>query len=148
MHKSSVSNFNNDVSSVLFATDSFWEGGDAPGDSLKLVIICKLPFRVPTDPIIKARIEAIEKNGGNPFMDLSLPEAAMKLKQGFGRLMRRKTDHGVVLILDPRIIRKRYGPILMGTLPDTAKSIGNAKKVLEDMENFLYSSNSNFISKE
>ncbi len=133
-------NFNKDVSSVLFATDSFWEGVDAPGDSLKLVIICKLPFRVPTDPIIKARIEAIEKNGGNAFMDLSLPEAAMKLKQGFGRLMRRKTDHGIVLILDPRIIRKRYGSILMGTLPDTAKSIGSSKKVLEDMENFLYSS--------
>jgi ATP-dependent DNA helicase DinG len=132
--------FNKNISSVLFATDSFWEGVDAPGDSLKLVIICKLPFRVPTDPIIKARIEAIEKNGGNAFMDLSLPEAAMKLKQGFGRLMRRKTDYGVVLILDPRIIRKRYGPILMGTLPDTARSIGNSKKVLNDMENFLYSS--------
>ena len=135
-----LSNFNTDVSSVLFATDSFWEGVDAPGNSLKLVIICKLPFRVPTSPIIKARIEAIEKNGGNAFMDLSLPEAAMKLKQGFGRLMRRKTDHGVVLILDPRIIRKRYGPILMGTLPETAKSIGSSKKVLDDMENFLYSS--------
>lgn len=135
-----LSSFNEDISSVLFATDSFWEGVDAPGDSLKLVIICKLPFRVPTDPIIKARIEAIEKKGGNAFMDLSLPEAAMKLKQGFGRLMRRKTDHGIVLILDPRIIRKRYGPILIGTLPDTARSIGNSKKVLEDMENFLYSS--------
>lgn len=135
-----LSNFNKDVSSVLFATDSFWEGVDAPGDSLRLVIICKLPFRVPTDPIIKARIEAIEKNGGNAFMDLSLPEAAMKLKQGFGRLMRRKTDHGIVLILDPRIIRKRYGSILMDTLPETAKSIGGSKKVLDDMENFLYSS--------
>ena len=132
--------FNEDISSVLFATDSFWEGVDAPGNSLKLVIICKLPFRVPTDPIIKARIEAIEKNGGNAFMDLSLPEAAMKLKQGFGRLMRRKTDYGIVLILDPRIIRKRYGPILLGTLPSSAKSIGSSKKILEDMENFLYSS--------
>ena len=134
-----LSSFNEDVSSVLFATDSFWEGVDAPGDSLKLVIICKLPFRVPTDPIIKARIEAIEKNGGNAFMDLSLPEAAMKLKQGFGRLMRRKTDHGIVLILDPRIIRKKYGSILIDSLPDTAKSIGSSKKILEDMENFLYS---------
>ncbi len=135
-----LSTFNTDVSSVLFATDSFWEGVDAPGDSLKLVIICKLPFRVPTDPIIKARIEAIEKNGGNAFMDLSLPEAAMKLKQGFGRLMRRKTDHGIVLILDPRIIRKSYGVILSGTLPETAKSIASSRNVLEDMENFLYSS--------
>ena len=139
-----LSNFNTDISSVLFATDSFWEGVDAPGDSLKLVIICKLPFRVPTDPIIKARLEVIEKNGGNAFMDLSLPEAAMKLKQGFGRLMRRKSDYGIVLILDPRIIRKRYGSILSGTLPETAKSIGNSKKIYEDMENFLYSSD-NFI---
>ncbi len=135
-----LSNFNTDISSVLFATDSFWEGVDAPGESLKLVIICKLPFRVPTDPIIKARIEVIEKNGGNAFMDLSLPEAAMKLKQGFGRLMRKNSDYGVVLILDPRIIRKRYGSILVNTLPETAKSIGNSKKIYEDMENFLYSS--------
>jgi len=135
-----LSNFNTDISSVLFATDSFWEGVDAPGESLKLVIICKLPFRVPTDPIIKARIEVIEKNGGNAFMDLSLPEAAMKLKQGFGRLMRKNSDYGVVLILDPRIIRKRYGSILVNTLPETAKSIGNSKKIYEDMENFLYNS--------
>jgi ATP-dependent DNA helicase DinG len=135
-----LNKFNSDISSVLFATDSFWEGVDAPGETLKLVIICKLPFRVPTDPIIKARIEAIEKNGGNAFMDLSLPEAAMKLKQGFGRLMRRKTDHGIVLILDPRIIRKSYGSILSGSLPETAKSISSSKVVLEDMENFLYSS--------
>ncbi len=133
-----LSNFNTDISSVLFATDSFWEGVDVPGNSLKLVIICRLPFRVPTDPVIKARIEAIEKKGGNAFMDLSLPEAAMKLKQGFGRLMRKKTDYGIVLILDPRIIRKRYGPILMGTIPSTEKSIGSTKKVLNDMENFLY----------
>jgi ATP-dependent DNA helicase DinG len=135
-----LSKFNTDISSVLFATDSFWEGVDAPGESLKLVIICKLPFRVPTDPIIKARLEAIERNGGNAFMDLSLPEAAMRLKQGFGRLMRRKTDHGVVLILDPRIIRKRYGSILSGSLPETAKSIGSSKTILTDMENFLYNS--------
>ena len=74
------------------------------------------------------------------FAVRALPEAAMKLKQGFGRLMRRKTDHGIVLILDPRIIRKRYGSILMGSLPETAKSIGGSKKVLDDMENFLYSS--------
>ncbi len=133
-----LADFNEDVSSVLFATDSFWEGVDAPGDSLKLVIICKLPFRVPTDPIVKARIEVIEKRGGNAFMELSLPEAAMKLKQGFGRLMRRKSDHGVVLILDPRIIRKRYGSILSATLPETAKSVGTGKKIMEDMENFLY----------
>ncbi len=130
--------FNSDISSVLFATDSFWEGVDVPGESLKVVIICKLPFRVPTDPIVKARMERIEARGGNPFFDLSLPEAAMRLKQGFGRLMRRKNDHGVVVILDPRIIRKRYGKILLDSLPETALSITTAKNMLLDIEDFLY----------
>ena len=130
--------FNRDISSVLFATDSFWEGVDVPGESLKVVIICRLPFRVPTDPIVKARMERIEARGGNPFFDLSLPEAAMRLKQGFGRLMRRKNDHGVVVILDPRIIRKGYGKILLDSLPETALSITTEKNMLMDIENFLY----------
>lgn len=130
--------FNFDVSSVLFATDSFWEGVDIPGDALKIVIICKLPFRVPTDPIVMARMELIERAGGNPFFELSLPEAAMRLKQGFGRLMRRKSDHGAVLILDPRIIKKHYGKILLSSLPETVKSIKKSSEMLLDLENFLY----------
>ena len=130
--------FNFDVSSVLFATDSFWEGVDIPGDSLKLVIICRLPFRVPTDPIVKARMERIELSGGNPFFELSIPEAAIRLKQGFGRLMRRKSDHGAVLILDSRIIKKSYGKILLSSLPETVKSIKKSSEMLLDLENFLY----------
>ena len=130
--------FNTDISSVLFATDSFWEGVDVPGESLKVVIICKLPFRVPTDPIVKARMERIEARGGNPFFDLSLPEAAMRLKQGFGRLMRRKNDHGIVAILDPRIIRKGYGKALLDSLPETAVSITSKENMLLDIEDFLY----------
>ncbi len=134
-----LSSFNSNISSVLFATDSFWEGVDVPGEALRVVIICKLPFRVPTDPIVKARMERIEALGGNPFFDLSLPEAAMRLKQGFGRLMRRKNDHGVVVILDPRIIRKNYGSILLESLPETALSIKSKEGMLMDMEDFLYS---------
>ncbi len=134
-----LNTFNSDVSSVLFATNSFWEGVDVPGDALKIVIICKLPFQVPTDPIVKARMDRIEEMGGNPFFELSLPEAAMRLKQGFGRLMRRKSDHGIVVILDPRIIRKSYGKVLLGSLPETAKSITSGKEMLTDIENFLYS---------
>ncbi len=131
--------FNSDVSSVLFATDSFWEGVDIPGDSLKIVIICRLPFRVPTDPIVKARMEKIELEGGNPFMELSLPEAAMRLHQGFGRLMRRKSDRGAVFILDPRIVRKSYGRILLSSLPESVVSIKGKSELLTDLEDFLYS---------
>jgi ATP-dependent DNA helicase DinG len=130
--------FNSDVSSVLFATDSFWEGVDAPGEALRLVIICKLPFRVPTDPVLQARMEAIERKGGNPFFHLSLPEAAMRLKQGFGRLMRKAEDRGVVVILDPRIMRKSYGKILLSTLPETKRCGKESSIVLRDIENFLF----------
>ncbi|HUZ17795.1 MAG TPA: helicase C-terminal domain-containing protein [Spirochaetia bacterium] len=133
-----LSRFTADVSSVLFATDSFWEGVDAPGDTLKLVILCRLPFRVPTDPVVAARMEAIEKAGGNSFYDYSLPNAVMKLKQGFGRLMRRSTDQGAVLILDPRIVRKSYGPLFLESLPETMLSLKAGSSVLADLENFLY----------
>jgi ATP-dependent DNA helicase DinG len=104
-----------------------------------VVIICRLPFRVPSDPVQKARLEAIEKRGGNPFFELSLPEAVMKLKQGFGRLMRRTTDRGVVLILDPRIVKKNYGSAFLKSLPETKISIKDSVSLLTDIENFLYS---------
>jgi ATP-dependent DNA helicase DinG len=131
--------FLNDTQSVLFATDSFWEGVDAPGDTLRLVILCRLPFRTPSDPVFEARREAVEKNGGNPFMDLSLPEAVMKFKQGFGRLMRRSSDRGVVAVLDGRILKKRYGTFFLQSLPETRTSFGGFEGILRDTENFLYS---------
>ncbi len=134
-----LAHFHSDISSVLFATDSFWEGVDAPGESLRLVIICRLPFAVPTDPVVQARMEAVERHGGNSFMNYSLPQAAMKLRQGFGRLMRRKSDRGVVCILDSRIIYKSYGKILLGSLPPTGQKIEPGKSVLQAMEDFFYS---------
>lgn len=130
--------FHSDVSSVLMATNSFWEGVDAPGESLKLVIICRLPFSVPTDPVIQARMEAVERAGGNSFFQFSLPQAAMRLRQGFGRLMRRKTDRGVVSILDSRIVKKGYGKILLQTLPETGQKIAEGTHVLQAMEDFFY----------
>lgn len=130
--------FASDVSTVLFATDSFWEGVDAPGEALRLVIMCRLPFRVPTDPVVQARMEAIEAKGGNAFFMMSLPEAAMRLKQGFGRLMRKAEDRGVVAILDPRIVRKSYGNLMLSTLPETQVSRKESGPVLGDIENFLF----------
>ncbi len=94
---------------VIFGLDSFWEGVDVKGDSLKCLIITKLPFEVPTEPIVQARTEDIEKNGGNPFYEYSLPRAILKFKQGFGRLIRAKTDSGRVIICDDRIETKAYG---------------------------------------
>ncbi len=114
-----LESFKTNLSSVLFATDSFWEGIDAPGDTLQLVIITKLPFRVPTDPVQMARSEAIERRGGNSFMELSLPEAVIRFKQGFGRLIRHSEDTGAVVVLDARILKKHYGKLFLSSLPKT-----------------------------
>ncbi|MDR3019753.1 MAG: DEAD/DEAH box helicase family protein [Treponema sp.] len=133
-----LSTFVSETSACLFATDSFWEGVDAPGDALRLVIICRLPFRTPGDPVFEARREAVQKRGGNPFVELSLPQAVMKFKQGFGRLMRRSDDHGVVVVLDSRIIKKQYGSLFLHSLPETKTSFGSFEKILQDVEGFLY----------
>ncbi len=124
-------------SSVLFATDSFWEGVDVPGSALSLVIITRLPFRVPTEPIIEARVEHMESQGLNSFTDYSLPVAVLKFKQGFGRLIRAKTDKGAVLVLDTRIISKFYGKYFLESLPDCSKTISGTSDVLKDLEDFL-----------
>ncbi|MDR3357076.1 MAG: ATP-dependent DNA helicase DinG [Spirochaetaceae bacterium] len=113
--------FVSDESSVLFAADSFWEGVDAPGATLRLVIMCRLPFKSPNDPLFEARSECIERRGGNPFIDLSVPEAVMRFRQGFGRLIRRADDYGAVVILDSRLLRKRYGSLFLQSLPKTRR---------------------------
>ncbi|MBN2352740.1 MAG: helicase c2 [Spirochaetales bacterium] len=129
--------FNHETTSVLFATDSFWEGVDSPGETLEAVILCRLPFRVPTEPVTRARLERIRERGGNPFMELSLPDAVMRLRQGFGRLMRRKADKGVVLILDSRVLKKSYGRYFLESLPETARILNGRKAVIDRIESFF-----------
>ncbi len=113
-----IEEFRRTPNCVLFATSSFWQGVDVPGDQLSCVIIDKLPFAVPSDPIVEARSRAIREAQGNPFQDYQVPAAAITLKQGFGRLIRGRSDRGILAILDNRITKQRYGQIFFDSLPD------------------------------
>jgi len=115
----------------LFGTDSFWAGVDVTGDALCSVIITKLPFRVPTEPVIEARSESIDAHGGNAFMEYTIPMAVLKFRQGFGRLIRSKSDFGMVAILDRRVIDKFYGKWFLQSLPESVQLTGNLDELAE-----------------
>jgi ATP-dependent DNA helicase DinG len=102
---------------ILFGTNSFWEGVDLPGDLLEILILVKLPFDVPSEPLVKSYSEYINRQGGNSFMEYNLPEAAIRFRQGFGRLIRTSYDAGRFICLDNRIVLKRYGTIFSKSLP-------------------------------
>jgi ATP-dependent DNA helicase DinG len=129
--------FVNSERSILFATDSFWEGVDVKGDALRCVIIARLPFRVPSEPIEEARVEEIERRGGNPFDERALPQAVIKLKQGFGRLIRSRDDRGCVLLLDSRVARRRYGKVFLDSLPPARQVIAPTREVFREMASFF-----------
>jgi ATP-dependent DNA helicase DinG len=117
---------------VLMGTGSFWEGVDVKGPALAVVLIDKLPFAVPDDPVMKARLAAIERNGGNPFFDEQVPQAVIALKQGVGRLIRDTSDFGVVMLCDRRLVTKSYGRIFLKSLPTMPRT-----EVLEDVTTFV-----------
>jgi ATP-dependent DNA helicase DinG len=124
--------FKNTPNCVLFATSSFWQGVDVPGEQLSCVIIDKLPFSVPSDPVVDARIRRIREEGGEPFYEYQIPQAAIALKQGFGRLIRSRSDRGILAILDNRITRQRYGQVFFDSLPDYSFTTS-----LSDVERFF-----------
>jgi ATP-dependent DNA helicase DinG len=110
--------FRRDIHSVLLATGSFWQGVDVPGESLSCLIIDKLPFDSPGEPLVAARINAIRDKGGNPFMEYQVPSAIISLKQGLGRLIRKNSDRGILSVLDTRIVTSRYGRFFLDSLPE------------------------------
>jgi len=123
--------------SVLFGTDSFWEGIDVPGEALELLVIPKLPFDVPSDPVVEARMEEIKKAGGNAFLEYSVPEAIIKFRQGFGRLIRTKSDFGAVIITDNRLSRMQYGKHFLNSLPAETSVFKTQKELLSAIKGWF-----------
>lgn len=129
--------FFEDRTSVLFGTDSFWEGVDVSGESLEILIITKLPFEVPSDPLVAAKMEKITAAGGNSFFDYSVPEAVIKFRQGFGRLIRSRSDRGIVVIMDHRVLSKSYGRLFLQSLPTPAQTIPSETLLLKTIDDFF-----------
>ncbi len=131
-----LENFKAHEGSVLFGTDSFWEGVDVAGEALRCVIIVKLPFKVPNDPLVEAQGERLLAQGKDPFLDYSVPQAVMKFKQGFGRLIRKKTDRGCIICLDKRLIAKGYGKLFLNSLPPCRTLFERKEILFQEMRSF------------
>jgi ATP-dependent DNA helicase DinG len=127
--------FRTTPNAVLFATASFWQGVDVPGAQLSCVIVDRLPFAVPSDPVVAARVKALQEDGRNAFAEYQVPEAVLALKQGFGRLIRTRSDRGILAILDNRIQRMQYGRIFLESLPEYGVT-----QDIEDVRRFLQAS--------
>jgi ATP-dependent DNA helicase DinG len=125
---------------VAFGTQSFWEGVDVAGSGLSCVVIARLPFAQKGDPIVEARCDMIEKNGGSSFREYILPEAAIRFQQGFGRLIRTKSDRGVVIVADPRLVVKNYGGSFRKSIPATVRPVSDMSELMSCIEEFLLSS--------
>ncbi len=134
-----LNRFRRESNAVLFGTDSFWEGVDVQGKALEMVVITRLPFRVPTEPILEARAEHIASVGGDSFMEYTIPQAVIKFKQGFGRLIRSRDDRGAVLIFDSRVLSKNYGRFFLDSLPKARITKGDGETVFRGMERFFNS---------
>jgi ATP-dependent DNA helicase DinG len=132
-----LARFKKEKNAVLFGTDSFWEGVDVQGRALELVVITRLPFRVPTEPILEARTEHITATGGDPFREYTVPQAVIKFKQGFGRLIRSRDDRGAVLIFDSRVLSKSYGKHFLGSLPGVRMVKGSSNDVFGELREFF-----------
>ena len=126
-----------DGSTVVFGAHSFWEGVDVAGEALSCVIIARLPFAQVGDPVVEARSEKIDREGGSSFRDYALPEAVIRFRQGFGRLIRTKSDRGVVIVTDPRIVTKNYGAVFRKSIPATVHTVSGESELLERVRDFL-----------
>ncbi len=132
-----IARFSRETSSVLLGTQSFWEGVDVPGESLSCLIVAKLPFRVHTDPLVSARCEALKRKGRNDFTDYMVPDAVIRLKQGFGRLIRTRADRGVVIVCDPRVVTKAYGKTFRDSLPARTRVFKDQAQLVGAVREFL-----------
>jgi predicted DnaQ family exonuclease/DinG family helicase len=129
--------FRQDRESVLFGTESFWQGVDVPGDALELLVIVRLPFAVPSEPLLVAQGEALRAAGKDPFLHMTVPEAAIRFRQGFGRLIRSKSDRGAVLILDTRVVKERFGRAFLGSLPTGHYGFKNSESLITSLEHWF-----------
>jgi Rad3-related DNA helicase len=129
--------FKTDQGSMLLGTDSFWEGVDIPGEALEILGIVRLPFAVPSEPLVAAHMEELEKQGKDPFLHYSVPEAILKFRQGFGRLVRNQTDRGVVIVFDSRVLSTRYGRAFLEALPVQHQAFRSPKDLLQTIKSWF-----------